>query len=83
MHDDQHRLRDASARDVIPLAPAATLSDALCRDVTPSEFAAALFRAVRDTWDPAARDLEVDGELAGRARELEMRYASSEWTWRE
>jgi lipoate-protein ligase A len=83
VHDDQRRLRDASAHAVMPLAPAATLSEALCRDVTPPEFAAALFGAVRDAWDPAARVLEIDGELAGRAHELETRYASPEWTWRE
>lgn len=82
VHDDQPRLRDAAIRELLPISPAATLSDALGRGVPPAEFAAALFGAVRDHWDPAARELEIDGVLADRARELEERYASPEWTWR-
>lgn len=82
VHDDQSRLQEASANGALALARAATLREALQRDVTPGEFAAALFGAVRDTWDAEAAELPFDGVLDGRAAVLEARYASAEWTWR-
>ena len=82
VHDDQSRLQDASRNGELPLAHAATLAEALQRDVTPDEFAAALFDAVRSGWDAGASELRLDGDVAGRAALLEPRYASAEWTWR-
>lgn len=83
VHDDQCRLLDASTNASLPLAGAATLGEALQRDVGPAEFASALFGAVRKTWDATATELTLDGSLAERACEHEARYASAEWTWRE
>lgn len=82
VHDDQVRLRDAAVDELPPISPAATLSEALCREVPPAEFASALFGAVRDRWDPAAREIMIDDGLADRARALTVRYATPEWTWR-
>lgn len=83
VHDDQHLLRHASTSGAIALSPAATLSEALGRDVAPPEFAAALFSAVRDSWDPAAHALDVAAVMSERVQALEGRYADPVWTWRE
>jgi lipoate-protein ligase A len=82
VHDDQLRLRDAAVHELPPIPPAATLHDALCREVQPAEFATALFGAVRNGWDAAAREMVIDDGLADRARALADRYAAPEWTWR-
>ena len=82
VHDDQSRLQEASRNGELLLASAATLAEALQRDVTPEEFAAVLFDAVRSRWDAEATELPYNGEVAGRAALLEPRYASTEWTWR-
>jgi lipoate-protein ligase A len=82
VHDDQSRLQEASSNGEFLLASAATLAEALQRDVTPDEFAAVLFDAVRSRWDAGATDLPLDSDVAGRAALLETRYTSAEWTWR-
>lgn len=82
VHDDQSRLQEASRNGELRLASAATLAEALQRDVTPEEFAVVLFDAVRSRWDAGATELRYNGDVAGRAALLEPRYASTEWTWR-
>ena len=82
IRNDQHLLREAAVGDSVPLADAATLAEVLERDVTPEEFALALFGAVCDRWDVNASEITIDGAVAERAQALEARYADAEWTWR-
>ncbi|MCC6318958.1 MAG: lipoate--protein ligase family protein [Gemmatimonadaceae bacterium] len=80
VHDDQHRLRDA-ALGALPVTEAATLSDALGREVTPAEFADVLREVVRATWDPDVDALDADLACEG-ARTRESIYRNDDWTWR-
>lgn len=82
VHDDQHLLTRASHNGAVPIAQAATLFEAAGREITPPEFAAMLFQAVRDDWDQRATELELDDALEQSTRELESHYLSQEWTWR-
>ena len=80
VHDDQHRLGDVAVHPVPP-THAATLADALERDVSAEEFARHLRTQVHATWDHEVSDLDADAVIEA-AQPLAARYESDEWTWR-
>lgn len=80
VHDDQYRLREIAHGDV-PVTDAATLASILGRDVSPSEFAAALRTAVAERWDDTLTDVAAD--VARReAAPFQATYEGDAWTWR-
>jgi lipoyl(octanoyl) transferase len=82
VRDDQGLLALIATGIPTEVPPAATLADALGRDVPVEEFAASLFDAVRQRWDAEALELSAAEVAALPQDDLRARYASEEWTWR-
>lgn len=82
VHDDQPMVAQLAAIPLGAVAPAATLSQALGRDPSPSEFAQLLFDVVRLAWDTGATEMAVDAALRDAMARARSRYAGDAWTWR-
>lgn len=80
--DDQPLIAELSRTRPPPSVPPATLREALGRAPSGDEIARALVGAVSELEDDRSGSLVPDAELIGRARALETRYRSEEWTWR-
>jgi lipoate-protein ligase A len=82
VEDDQSLLISLARDQRAPIPRPATLSEALGRQPSVGEMAAALADAVRALEDPDARELELDDTIRARASALVVRYLDDDWTWR-
>lgn len=82
VRDDQATILRLAASSVGAPVPAASLADLLGREPPAAEFAAALFAAVRRTWDAHASTLSDAASLAREAELARQRYTDAAWTWR-
>jgi lipoate-protein ligase A len=80
--DDQSLIGELSRTAPAMTGPPATLREALGRAPSGDEIARALVDAISQLPDGRSERLVPDSTLLARARALEMRYASDEWTWR-
>jgi len=82
--DDQMQIASLLSQERTPMAPAATLRQALAIVPTDREMADALFAAVRNDEEPCAIELDGDASrvLVERANALQAHYLDGGWTWR-
>lgn len=80
VHDDQAIVASLAGGNAVE--GAATLREALGRDVEPGEFADAFFSAVRRAWDNDASHLPLDGALDAARRAARAHFLDDAWTWR-
>jgi len=80
--DDQPLIAELSRTAPSPSVAPATLREALGKAPSGDEITRALVGAIAEFEDGGSRSLVPDAELIGRAKGLETRYASDEWTWR-
>jgi lipoate-protein ligase A len=80
--DDQSSLAELAVGGQPPIAPPATLGEALGREPSVEDVADALHHAVRTLEDPHATALEIDADLRARTSGLIVRYSDEAWTWR-
>jgi lipoate-protein ligase A len=80
--DDQSSLAELAVGGQSPIAAPATLGEALGRQPSVEDVAAALQDAVRTLEDPRATSLEIDADLRARTSGLIVRYSDDAWTWR-